>query len=99
MTPRGIWINPTGSVFCAHGAGFVVPWYEVEEYMHLDGAEIQDWDDGYDDSDDSSTGTAGAPAEDILGRGKIRTVPVMGQETTPVENILRCMEVTKKKKS
>ncbi len=28
--------NPTGSVFCAHGAGFVVPWYEVEEYMHLD---------------------------------------------------------------
>ena len=29
--------NPTGSVFCAHGAGFVVPWYEVEEYMHLEG--------------------------------------------------------------
>ena len=28
--------NPTGSVFCAHGAGFVVPWYQVEEYMHLD---------------------------------------------------------------
>ena len=27
--------NPTGSVFCAHGAGFVVPWYQVEEYMHL----------------------------------------------------------------
>ena len=22
--------NPTGSVFCAHGAGFVVPWYEVK---------------------------------------------------------------------
>lgn len=28
--------NPTGSVFCAHGAGFVVPWYEVENYMHLE---------------------------------------------------------------
>ncbi|MBQ7358503.1 MAG: TetM/TetW/TetO/TetS family tetracycline resistance ribosomal protection protein [Lachnospiraceae bacterium] len=28
--------NPTGSVFCAHGAGFVVPWYEVPEYMHLE---------------------------------------------------------------
>lgn len=27
--------NPTGSVFCAHGAGFVVPWDEVENYMHL----------------------------------------------------------------
>lgn len=27
--------NPTGSVFCAHGAGFVVNWDEVENYMHL----------------------------------------------------------------
>ena len=28
--------NPTGSVFCAHGAGFVVPWDEVDNYMHLE---------------------------------------------------------------
>ena len=28
--------NPTGSVFCAHGAGFVVPWNEVPDYMHLE---------------------------------------------------------------
>lgn len=28
--------NPTGSVFCAHGAGFVVQWDQVEEYMHLE---------------------------------------------------------------
>ena len=28
--------NPTGSVFCAHGAGFIVPWNEVEDYMHLE---------------------------------------------------------------
>ena len=28
--------NPTGSVFCAHGSGFVVPWDEVERYMHLE---------------------------------------------------------------
>lgn len=27
--------NPTGSVFCAHGAGFVVNWDEVDNYMHL----------------------------------------------------------------
>ena len=27
--------NPTGSVFCAHGAGFNVPWNEVENYMHV----------------------------------------------------------------
>jgi small GTP-binding protein len=28
--------NPTGSVFCAHGAGFVVEWDRVEQYMHLE---------------------------------------------------------------
>ena len=28
--------NPTGSVFCAHGAGFVVLWDQVEDYMHLE---------------------------------------------------------------
>ena len=28
--------NPTGSVFCAHGAGFNVPWDEVKDYMHLE---------------------------------------------------------------
>lgn len=42
--------NPTGSVFCAHGAGFQVPWDEVERYMHLaesyesSGAAPTDWD-------------------------------------------------------
>lgn len=32
--------NPTGSVFCAHGSGFYVPWYEVKNYMHLEGMDI-----------------------------------------------------------
>ncbi|KIR03064.1 Ribosome protection-type tetracycline resistance related protein, group 2 [Lachnospiraceae bacterium TWA4] len=28
--------NPySGSIFCTHGAGFFVPWYEVFNYMHL----------------------------------------------------------------
>ena len=27
--------NPADSVFCEHGAGFVVPWDEVKEHMHL----------------------------------------------------------------
>ena len=30
--------NPPGSVFCAHGAGFHVPWNEVRNYMHIDTA-------------------------------------------------------------
>lgn len=28
--------NPPGSVFCAHGAGYNVPWNEVEQHMHLE---------------------------------------------------------------
>ncbi len=28
--------NPSGSVFCSHGAGFTVPWNEVPSYMHQD---------------------------------------------------------------
>ncbi len=28
--------NPAGSVFCAHGAGFNVPWDQVRAHMHLD---------------------------------------------------------------
>lgn len=28
--------NTPDSVFCAHGAGFIVKWYEVENYLYLD---------------------------------------------------------------
>ncbi len=27
--------NPSSSVFCSHGAGVIVPWYEVKEHMHV----------------------------------------------------------------
>lgn len=28
--------NPTGSVFCAHGTGFLVPWDSVKDFMHVE---------------------------------------------------------------
>ena len=28
--------NPTGSVFCAHGAGLLVPWNQVKDHMHVE---------------------------------------------------------------
>ena len=28
--------NPTGSVFCSHGSGYLVPWNEVKSHMHLE---------------------------------------------------------------
>ena len=48
--------NTADSVFCSHGAGYLVPWYQVKEYMHVesplkkmerrtDGESESDWDD------------------------------------------------------
>lgn len=36
--------NPTGSVFCAHGTGFLVSWDQVKDYMHIESclASIKD---------------------------------------------------------
>ena len=28
--------NPSSSVFCSHGAGFIVPWNQVPDYMHVE---------------------------------------------------------------
>ena len=32
-------LNPSSSVFCSHGAGMIVPWYEVYEHMHVERAD------------------------------------------------------------
>lgn len=40
--PEADLLNPPHSVFCAQGAGFTVPWYEVEEYKHLDAQITED---------------------------------------------------------
>lgn len=41
--------NPTGSVFCAHGSGFIVRWDEVKNYMHMESV--------LDSSTDAASGT------------------------------------------
>ena len=28
--------NPSGSVFCEHGSGFFVPWFEADDHMHIE---------------------------------------------------------------
>ena len=35
--------NPSGSVFCAHGAGYYIPWNEADPYFHLDLREEEAW--------------------------------------------------------
>ena len=34
--------NPADSVFCSHGAGFVVKWNEVYDHMHLEGIRFDE---------------------------------------------------------
>ncbi len=35
--------NPTGSVFCAHGTGYLVPWDQVRDHMHVESfLKVQD---------------------------------------------------------
>lgn len=42
--------NPSSSVFCAHGSGFIVPWNEVKKHMHLS-------DDAYEENGQIQTKT------------------------------------------
>lgn len=36
--------NPSSSVFCSHGAGFIVPWDRVKDYMHVESSRIRQQD-------------------------------------------------------
>lgn len=42
-------LHPSDSVFCAHGAGFLVPWYEVADYMHVPAYLTDEADGAYGD--------------------------------------------------
>jgi small GTP-binding protein len=54
--------NPTSSVFCSHGAGFLVPWYQVEEYAHLENMEVDAEEEGYEDGFEEEYPPAGVAA-------------------------------------
>ncbi|MBQ9063014.1 MAG: TetM/TetW/TetO/TetS family tetracycline resistance ribosomal protection protein [Eubacterium sp.] len=71
--------NPSGSVFCSHGAGVIIPWDAVREYMHVDTGwrpGMRRADDGGwimpDDGDGTGRrmrdayGGTGADADDLL---------------------------------
>lgn len=59
--------NPTGSVFCAHGAGFVVPWDKVADYMHLECRRFDDLPPGQE-----GAGGGEADGADSPGGGRSR---------------------------
>lgn len=66
--------NPTGSVFCAHGAGFVVPWYEVKDYMQVE-SPLKVSEKGLEDGENKETsrkplGAGMAPARNSGGASR-----------------------------
>ncbi|MCD7765257.1 MAG: TetM/TetW/TetO/TetS family tetracycline resistance ribosomal protection protein [Lachnospiraceae bacterium] len=72
--------NPCGSVFCAHGAGFVVNWEDVPDYVHIAGTDAFAEDAFAKDAfagDASAEGAASSDSsreEDVSGRGMPRSV-------------------------
>lgn len=76
--------NPASSVFCAHGAGFIVPWDQVPEYAHLEsGWDSEEWERRKREADllcggDERPGNAGRQTDGgespgMAGRGRYRS--------------------------
>ena len=74
--------EPCGSIFCAQGAGFYVPWDEVENYMHLPYAYVPEQE-------------APSPRPHADARSSSRSTPASDEE---LEAIFARTYGTKKKK-
>ena len=55
--------NPSSSVFCSHGAGVLVPWYEVKEMAHVDIGIIKEPSEDAPDQDEERIKAAKDRAE------------------------------------
>lgn len=70
--------NPTGSVFCAHGAGFVAPWDKVTDYMHLECRRFDDLlprQEGADGSDGAFGADSPGGGRSVDGNGNAEGNP------------------------
>ena len=74
--------NPTGSIFCSHGAGFAVSWDQMENYMHIkDSALI--WGPGGRGKDSRSAGSQkGSAAGDGAFAGEVSDQAYKEAEST-----------------
>lgn len=73
--------NPCGSVFCAHGAGFVVEWDRVEEYMHL-GSVLKEG--GFPLTlEQDSFGLPGGAGDGFSGQGRMIQRSARGTDYSP----------------
>lgn len=70
--PEGDLENPTGSVFCAHGAGFVVDWDQVAEYAHVELPECvrRLVEEDVEEYTQENGAVAGTDGRNVSGRGE-----------------------------
>lgn len=73
------------SVFCYHGAGTIVPWYEVPSHMHLEGILTK-----------KESAEEISPME-IVRRGRERSLPATAEEEKELEEIFTRTFGNKKK--
>ena len=75
--------DPAGSVFCAHGAGFVVPWDEVKNYMHVESPLAKRRAAGIDLPKGTLADQSGTAQ--VIGASSINGKEVAGAETTKTQ--------------
>lgn len=88
--------NPCSSVFCAHGAGFVVEWDRVEDYMHLDSvlsdtASMQSY--GEHDGFGNLAGYSGGQETDYAGQGSGGHARINGRKESAVTDFIGQNEI------
>ncbi len=65
--------NPTGSVFCSHGAGFLVDWDRVAYYAHVNNGISEDAEE-YDYDENSIAMRKAAISEMTIGQDEIEEI-------------------------
>jgi predicted RNA-binding protein with PIN domain len=65
--------NPTGSVFCSHGAGFIVDWDKVAYYAHVNNGISEDAED-YDYDENSIAVRKANISEMSIGQDEIEEI-------------------------
>lgn len=81
--------NPTGSVFCAHGAGFMVDWERVEEYAHVENNWHPAPENGEKTGENPSENPDGNEKENAIDADALRAISGGGKVTgrTPSDYI------------
>ncbi|MCR5421221.1 MAG: TetM/TetW/TetO/TetS family tetracycline resistance ribosomal protection protein [Lachnospiraceae bacterium] len=80
--------NTPDSVFCAHGAGFIVPWDKVREYMHVESPKYISLDGKYADLNYEAEEASGSVKYNTIEKGDLKSQTVQSIGTDEIDAIL-----------